>query len=100
MIEWILRAMGEFPFTFAVLGQAGGQHLALLVAGEDSRQVPVRNMEEMQDLGLKAHQAAVFQLHEAREVGDGGAPLVSPHAVLQVRHGEEGVRLVDHPAAD
>ena len=54
----------------------------------------------MQDLGLKAQQAAVFRLHEAPEVAEGGAPLASPHAVLQVRRGEEGVRLVDHPAAD
>ena len=54
----------------------------------------------MQDLGLKAQQAAVFRLHEAREVGDGGAPLALPHAVLQVRREGEGVRLVDYPAAD
>ena len=85
---------------FAVLGQEGGRLLHLPGAGEDIRQATVRNEEEMQDLGLQAQQAAVFRLHEAPEVAEGGAPLASPHAVLQVRRGEEGVRLVDHPAAN
>lgn len=94
-------AMADIPVKLAVLGEGCSQHLAVLGAADDVGQLLVRGEEAAQDQDLKAERAArAVTPKETREVSHGVVPLASLHHVLQVRHGEEGVRLVEHPAAD